>query len=235
MATITNIYARLAPVYDLIYGLILHPGRRTAVARMNLSPGMRVLEIGAGTGLSAMLYPPDCEVVAIDVSVEMLRRAETRLARRGVKNVQLQLGDATALRFDDASFDLVYAPYLINVVPDPIAVVREMRRVCRPTGRIVLLNHFRSQRKAGAWKDDVIDRHVMSKVGVRWNVPLRPLIDAANLEVLSSAKVNVPRFSSLVECRRQEAGSAKRGSRAPDRADCERVQADWKPDQVDWK
>ena len=52
--------------------------------------------------------------------------------------------DAADLKFADDSFDIVYAPYLISVVPDPVAVAREMRRVCRPGGRIVILNHFRS-------------------------------------------------------------------------------------------
>src|SRR5207249_10857321 len=62
-----------------------------------------------------------------------------------LRNVRLLEMDAADLKFADETFDIVYAPYLISVVPDPIVVVREMRRVCRTGGRIIVLNHFRSE------------------------------------------------------------------------------------------
>ena len=74
----------------------------------------------------------------------MLEKARERVARKGISNVRLLEMDAADLKFADDTFDIVYAPYLISVVPDPVAVAREMRRVCRPGGRIIILNHFRS-------------------------------------------------------------------------------------------
>ena len=86
----------------------------------------------------------------------MLEKARDRIARKGVRNVRLLEMDAANLKFADDSFDIVYAPYVISVVPDPVAVAREMRRVCRPGGRIVILNHFRSKSRVGAWLERVI-------------------------------------------------------------------------------
>src|SRR5260370_10583361 len=74
----------------------------------------------------------------------MLGKGPERVARKERRNVRLLQMDAASLKFGDDTFDIVYAPYVISVVPDPVAVAREMRRVCRPGGRIVILNHFRS-------------------------------------------------------------------------------------------
>ena len=74
----------------------------------------------------------------------MLEKARERLARKELQNIRLLQMDAADLKFADNSFDIVYAPYLISVVPDPLQVAREMRRVCRPGGRIIFLNHFLS-------------------------------------------------------------------------------------------
>ena len=123
---------------------------------MGIAPGDRVLEVGVGTGINASLYPRDCSVTGIDLSAPMLEKARERVARKGIRNVRLLEMDAADLKFASNSFDIVYAPYLISVVPDPVAVVREMRRVCRPGGRLVILNHFRGTNRLGAWLDRVI-------------------------------------------------------------------------------
>lgn len=196
------LYRQLAPAYDLIYGLVLHPGRWAAIRRMALKPGERVLEVGVGTGLSAVMYPEWAEVVAVDFSREMLARARARLQRRDIRNVHLMEGDATSLQLDAGSFDVVYAPYVINVVNKPAAVAREMRRVCRPGGRVIFLNHFRSEGVVQGRIHDALDAIVMAKAGVRWNLRLADVLDAARLEPLSIERVNLPRFSSLVVCTR---------------------------------
>ena len=123
---------------------------------MGIRPGDRVLEVGVGTGINASLYPRDCSVTGIDLSSPMLEKARERVARKGVRNVRLLQMDAANLKFADDTFDIVYAPYVISVVPDPVAVTREMVRVCRPGGRIVILNHFRSKSRVGAWLERMI-------------------------------------------------------------------------------
>ena len=138
------VYEKLAKVYDLTFGPALHPGRLQAIQRMNIQPGERVLEVGVGTGINLSLYPKQAMVTGIDFSVSMLEKARDRVARKGLRNMRLLQMDAADLKFSDDSFDIVYAPYLISVVPDPVRVAREMRRVCRPGGRIIFLNHFLS-------------------------------------------------------------------------------------------
>jgi phosphatidylethanolamine/phosphatidyl-N-methylethanolamine N-methyltransferase len=197
--TVDNVYERLAPIYDLIYGVTLAPGRRRAMARLAPVNGESILEIGVGTGLSAVAYPRSCHVVAIDVSAEMLERARARFARRGVEQVTLCRMDAAHLAFCDARFDAIYAPYLINVVSDPVQVAREMLRVCRPAGRIVLLNHFARTNGAGHPIDRFLGR-LASRAGVNWHVDLRSFLKDAGLTARSVEGVNVPRVSSVVVC-----------------------------------
>ena len=142
-AFVERVYGKLSWVYDLAFGPILQEGRRRALTLMAPNPGTKVLEVGVGTGIGLSLYPQECHVTGIDFSPQMLERAGDRVAREGLATQLFQM-DAADLRFPDASFDVVYAPYVISVVPDPVTVLREMRRVCRPGGRLVILNHFRS-------------------------------------------------------------------------------------------
>ena len=83
-------------------------------------------------------------MTAIDLSEGMLERARTRVMQYNLRNVRLIQMDATKLKFPDNYFDIVFAPYFISCVPDPLAVTREMRRVCKRGGRLVFLNHFLS-------------------------------------------------------------------------------------------
>src|SRR5947208_4969913 len=138
---VARVYEKLASVYDFIFGPTLHPGRMQAIQRMGIKPGDRVLEVGVGTGINAALYPRDCAVTGIDLSGPMLEKARDRVARKSIRNVRLLEMDAADLKFADGSFDIVYAPYLISVVPDPVGVARAMLRVCRPGGRTARLTH----------------------------------------------------------------------------------------------
>ena len=193
------VYQRLAPVYDLIYGVTLAPGRRLAMSRLAPEAGESILEIGVGTALGAVRYPRDCRVVAIDLSPHMLERARARLVRRRVEHVALSRMDAAQLAFRDAQFDAIYAPYVLNVVPDPVRVAREMLRVCRPAGRIVLLNHFDDGQGSSRQLTRLVGR-LVSHIGVNWHVDLQSFLQDAGLTPSSVELVNVPRVSSVVVC-----------------------------------
>jgi phosphatidylethanolamine/phosphatidyl-N-methylethanolamine N-methyltransferase len=169
------------------------------MARLAPADGESILEIGVGTGLSAMAYPPSCRVVAIDLSAHMLRRARARLGRRGVHHVTLCRMDATRLGFPDACFDAIYAAYVMNVVLDPVTVARDLIRVCRPSGRIVLLNHFDDADGSRGGLDDLLGR-LASRAGVNWHVDLFAFLQSAGLTPVSIERVNVPRISSVVVC-----------------------------------
>ena len=196
---VTKVYEKLATVYDFTFGPVLHPGRVDAIERMGIRPGDRVLEVGVGTGINAALYPRDCSVTGVDLSSPMLEKARERVARKGVRNVRLLQMDAANLKFGDDTFDIVYAPYVISVVPDPVAVTREMCRVCRPGGRIIILNHFRSRNALMAWIERMISPFTVH-IGFKSDLDLPAFLAQAELKPVSIDKVNFPRIWSLVTC-----------------------------------
>jgi phosphatidylethanolamine/phosphatidyl-N-methylethanolamine N-methyltransferase len=199
---VARVYENIAWAYDLVFGPSLHPGRVQAIQRMGIASGDRVLEVGVGTGINAGLYPRDCFVTGIDLSAPMLEKARERILRKGIRNVRLLEMDAADLKFADGTFDIVYAPYLISVVPDPVAVVREMHRVCRPGGRIIVLNHFRSANPALAWIERGLSPFTVH-IGFKSDLDLPAFLAQAELKPVSIEKVNVPRIWSLVTCVKQ--------------------------------
>jgi phosphatidylethanolamine/phosphatidyl-N-methylethanolamine N-methyltransferase len=194
---VARVYENIAWFYDLTFGPALHPGRVDAIERMGIKTGDRVLEVGVGTGINGALYPSDCSVTGIDFSSSMLEKAHDRIARKGVRNVRLLQMDAQNMTFADDSFDIVYAPYVISVVPDPVAVTREMHRVCRPGGKIIILNHFRSKSRLGSWLEKIIAPFTLY-LGFKSDLDLPAFLVQANLKPVSIEKVNIPRIWSLV-------------------------------------
>ena len=165
---VTKVYENIAWMYDYTFGPTLHAGRIQAIQRMGIKAGDRVLEVGVGTGINAGLYPSDCVVTGIDLSEPMLEKARERVLRKGVSNIRLLAMDAADLKFPDNSFDIVYAPYVISVVPDPVAVVREMRRVCRPrrsNGDSQSFPRNASARRVGRPSDLTVDGPYRIQVG----------------------------------------------------------------------
>jgi len=196
---VEGVYDKLAKVYDLIFGPTLHPGRLAAIERMNIQPGERVLEVGVGTGINLSLYPREAVVTGIDFSSSMLEKARERAARPDAPPVRLLQMDAADLKFADDSFDIVYAPYLISVVPDPVKVAQEMRRVCRPGGRIIFLNHFLSPNLILSRAERLISPFTIH-IGFKSDLDLPAFLAQADLKPVSIEKVNVPKIWSLVTC-----------------------------------
>jgi phosphatidylethanolamine/phosphatidyl-N-methylethanolamine N-methyltransferase len=135
-------YARWAPVYDLVFGALFERGRRASIAAAERVGG-RILEVGVGTGISLPGYSPHNRIIGIDLSEEMLRKAQRRVAELSLTNVErLEVMDAEHLTFPDLSFDVVVANHVISTVPNPEAALDECARVLRPGGEMILLSRI---------------------------------------------------------------------------------------------
>jgi phosphatidylethanolamine/phosphatidyl-N-methylethanolamine N-methyltransferase len=192
-------YEFYAPVYDLIFDWIFAPGRAAAIKHLDLRAEDKVLEVGIGTGLNLPLYPPTARLTGIDLSQEMLDKAVERVQTLAMPNVTLKVMDATSLDFGDNEFDKAVATYTISAVPDPVSVLKEMRRVVKPMGTIVVLNHFRSERRTVGRVEDLV-APVCTRLGWKSNLPLRPLLTSVGLSPEHVMKVNLFNGWRLVKC-----------------------------------
>ena len=151
---VTRRYDRMAGVYDIYDAPMDWMGARRRRRRLVAQLEGRVLEAGVGTGKNIPYYPEDVEVTGIDVSAKMLARAEAR-ARALDREVRLELADVTDLPFPDDSFDTTIATSVFCSVADPVSGLRELGRVTKPNGRILLLEHVRPRNRVGGWFADV--------------------------------------------------------------------------------
>jgi len=177
-------YELYAPVYDFVFDWIFAPGRSAAVSGLALQRSDSVLEVGIGTGLNMPLYPWSCHLTGIDLSQEMLDKAVERVQSLAMPNVVLKVMVAT---------------YTISAVPDPVAVLREMRRVVKPDGIIVILNHFRSHRRITGWAEDLL-APVCTRLGWKSNLVMAPLLEQVGLVPESITHVNMFKGWRLVKC-----------------------------------
>ena len=129
-------------MYDLFVERATRTVRHRAVELLDLRPGQNLLIVGIGTGLDLPYVPPGIRVTGVDLSQGMLRRAARRVAELRFSNVDLRKMDAQALALPDESFDAVYLPLIVAIVPDGAAVLREAARVARPGARLVVLDKF---------------------------------------------------------------------------------------------
>ena len=194
---VEKVYQNIAQVYDYTYGPTLHPGRLEAIKKMRIRPGTEILEVGVGTGINLSLYPKSTSVTGIDLSSKMLAKAQKRIDEKNLDHCNLVEMDATKLQFADNSFDVVYAPYVISVVPDPVAVAREMYRVCRPGGRVVILNHFKSANALMSKFETAISPMTVH-IGFTADLDLPGFLEQAELNPVSIEKVNVPKIWTLI-------------------------------------
>ena len=204
---VERVYSNYAGVYDHIFGRIFHESRESAIRRLNILPDEQILEVGVGTGLTLPLYPPHCKVVGIDLSPGMLGKARERMRTHRLENVVLLCMDAGQMEFPDNSFDTVMAAYVVTAVPDYRTVITEMIRVCRPGGRIIMLNHFSNGNKLIAAVEKVISP-LCKHIGFRTDLALSTVLEGTSLWVARKEKVNPLRFWHLVECVNNKNGSA---------------------------
>ena len=123
---IERVYSNYAGVYDRVFGRVFQGSREAVVRNLKVEPGERVLEVGVGTGLCLPLYPPNCDITAIDLAEPMLEKAAARVKEHGLTNVKLIRMDAGAMDFPDSTFVTVIASYGVTAVPAYRKIMKEM-------------------------------------------------------------------------------------------------------------
>jgi phosphatidylethanolamine/phosphatidyl-N-methylethanolamine N-methyltransferase len=168
---VAKAYARWAPIYDLVFGAVFDRGRKASIAAAERIGG-RILEVGVGTGLSLPDYSWSNRLIGVDLSAPMLRKAKDRVAEHRLTNIDgLAVMDAQNLGFQDSSFDVVVAQYVITTVPDAEATLDEFVRVTKPGGEIILVNHLGAEEGFRAAYESAfapLARQLGWQVGFRW-------------------------------------------------------------------
>ena len=175
-----KVYDVFATVYDVVFGKISEDGRRIAIEILEPRPRENILEVGVGTGLSIPYFPRDTAITGIDLSRKMLEVSERRLEKLGRSDVCLHRMDATHMDFPDGTFDGAIALYCLSCVELPVKVLLEMKRVVRPGGRIVFMNHFRSPRPVLSLMERAVSPFGR-RIGFRTDLELSPLLEKSGL------------------------------------------------------
>jgi demethylmenaquinone methyltransferase/2-methoxy-6-polyprenyl-1,4-benzoquinol methylase len=156
-------YNRISPIYELIdlplELLFFRKWREEALSGLS----GKVLEVGMGTGRNLKYYPTGCFVTGIDNSEGMLEKARERAAN--MRNVNLLLMDAEHLEFPDNTFDYVVITFVLCTIPDPVKALKEMRRVLKPSGELIALEHVHSSYPLIALFEDLINPFLFFLLG----------------------------------------------------------------------
>ena len=161
-------YQRLSSVYDRMEGMAERRYTPWRTALWSLVKGPRVLEVGAGTGKNMPFYPPGMEITAIDLTPGMLERARLRATELNI-NPDLRIGDVLALEFPYSSFDTAIASFFFCSVRDPVLGLQELKRIVKPGGQILLLEHMRSSNEMVGMIMDALNPLVVRVMGANIN------------------------------------------------------------------
>lgn len=205
-------YERIAPLYDVMEVLAerrFDPWRRRLWddVQTNMPPGGRILEVGVGTGKNMSYWPRGVEITAVDLTPGMLHRAKARLGALSLR-AKLELGDAQALRYPAGYFDMAVATFVFCSVPDPVLGLRELRRVLRPGGAVLLLEHVRSSIPWLGRLMDILNPVVVRLVGANLNRDTVGNVRRAGLEIDRVEDLSAGGIFKLIEAHSVEANGA---------------------------
>ena len=193
----SKLYAEFAPIYDKVFGKIFYSRLERVIEDLRIPHGAKVLEVGAGTGTSFPAYPTHCQVTGIDLAPDMLTRARRKIAQNGWTHIKVMEMNALNLTFPDNTFDYVMAFHVVSVVPDPVAMIKEARRVCKPGGKIIIVNHFTTDFPVLGKVTRSLDP-LTRLLGWRTDLKLRPFIEATNLTVERIYKITKPSLYTVL-------------------------------------
>jgi ubiquinone/menaquinone biosynthesis C-methylase UbiE len=162
-------YNRIAPVYNLMeFSAELAGFEKWRRLLWSKVEGNKILEVGVGTGKNFPHYPRGAEITAIDFSQKMLERASAKAIRLGT-HVNLLQKDVQSLVFEDNTFDTVLDSFVFCSVPDPILGLREVSRVCKPGGKVIMLEHILSANRIIAQLMNLANPIVVRLMGANIN------------------------------------------------------------------
>jgi ubiquinone/menaquinone biosynthesis C-methylase UbiE len=193
---ISRKYDRFARWYDRVESILEVLGVSRLRNRIVHRASGKVLEVAIGTGKNLLYYPSGCRIVGVDASTAMLAVARKRSSRLRLE-ISFLLANAEALPFPDETFDTVVSSLSTCTFPDPVAALMEMGRVCRPTGKVLLLEHGRSDRDwLARFQDRTADRHA-KQLGCHWNRNSLDLVRRAGLKINEAQRVFFGIFSQV--------------------------------------
>ncbi len=198
LENVKSAYKRYAPIYDIVFGKLFNHGRKETLKQLQCNPGEHILEVGVGTGISLLKYPKTVNVVGIDVSTEMLAKAEKRIAKAKADHLQVKEMDAEAMDFEDNSFDKVVLMYVASVVPNPEKLMQETKRVCKPDGEIFILNHFSKEGKMVHFFEKRLSK-IAEKLGWQPDFKVEKFISENDLQVENTTPVNIFGYWTLLQ------------------------------------
>lgn len=189
-------YNQYARQYDLLADIPEFLGVRNLRRSMLQRATGAVLEVAVGTGKNLPFYPRRCRIIALDFSSGAMALAGQRATRLG-GGVTFVLADGESLPFADGSFDTVVDSLSMCTLTDPVRALREMARVCRPRGRILLLEHGRSDwPRVGRWQDRRAERHAKI-LGCWWNREPLEMVREAGLTITRSRRSLLGMFHEI--------------------------------------
>lgn len=199
-------YDRNAPMYDMMEHLMeTRAFKRWRDRLWSLVEGEKILEVGVGTGKNMPFYPERAQVTAIDLSPRMLERAVKRADGLGCTADFCEM-DVQQLGYPDGSFDAAVSTFVFCSVPDPIAGLREIRRVLRPGGRLYMLEHVLSRKPVLRQLMNLVNPLVVRVGGANINRQTRHNLELAGLTVVQAEPLWSDIFWLLVAERRESAG-----------------------------
>lgn len=194
-------YQRISPFYDTMEIMSERSFRPWRERLWSMVEGPQVLEVGVGTGKNIPFYPSGMEITAIDLTPGMLEKALKRASKLNL-DVDLHLGDAQMMVFPDASFDTVVATCVFCSVPDPILGMREVLRVLKPGGQVLLLEHVRSEQAFLGALMDTVNPLVVRLVGANINRRTVENVRRAGLTVESVEELGMGDIFKLIVARK---------------------------------